>query len=200
MNRWLVVAGGVMMNMALGTVYALSAFLLPLEREFGWTRAQTSWVTTLNIFMISAWFIVGGRLNDRKGPRYAAAIGCLLYSLGFLLASRIDSLLGFYLTAGIIVGTGNGFGYVVPLAVYTAEWKAWKARREEGEVPERYMRVDVWCWGTLGEAVAQFFANDQREILVEGFWGPQRVYEGKITFQFAATRISPILWEKEHGS
>ena len=117
MNRWLVVAGGVMMNMALGTVYALSAFLLPLEREFGWTRAQTSWVTTLNIFMISAWFIVGGRLNDRKGPRYAAAIGCLLYSLGFLLASRIDSLLGFYLTAGIIVGTGNGFGYVVPTAV-----------------------------------------------------------------------------------
>ena len=120
-----------------------------------------------------------------------------------LVATDFDHLVGFLSVRNPprkVPFKRGGFGYVVPLAVYTAEWKAWKARREEGEVPERYMRVDVWCWGTLGEAVAQFFANDQREILVEGFWGPQRVYEGKITFQFAATRISPILWEKEHGS
>ena len=46
-NRWIRVGGGVMMNMALGTFYAVSAFLLPLEKEFGWTRAQTSWVSTI---------------------------------------------------------------------------------------------------------------------------------------------------------
>ena len=117
MNRWWVVVGGVMMNMALGTFYAVSAFMLPLEKDFGWTRAQTSWVTTFGIVMIACWFVVGGLLNDRKGPRFAAAIGGVLFSSGFFLASQIHSLVAFYLTLGVCVGAGNGFGYVVPTAV-----------------------------------------------------------------------------------
>jgi len=115
-----------MMNMALGTFYANSTFLPSLEKEFGWTRAQTSLVTTFGIVMIASWFVVGGRLNDRKGPRITALIGGLLFSLGFFLASHLESvastlhlptLWGFYLTVGICVGAGNGFGYVVPTAV-----------------------------------------------------------------------------------
>jgi len=47
---------------ALGTFYANSAFLPSLEKEFGWTRAQTSLVTTFGIVMIASWFVVGGRL------------------------------------------------------------------------------------------------------------------------------------------
>ena len=43
-NRWLPVLGGVLMNLALGSLYAWSVFVVPLEREFGWTRADTSWV------------------------------------------------------------------------------------------------------------------------------------------------------------
>jgi OFA family oxalate/formate antiporter-like MFS transporter len=117
MNRWWVVVGGVMMNMALGTFYAVSAFMLPLEKEFGWTRSQTSWVTSFGIMMIASWFVVGGFLNDRKGPRLVGAIGGVLFSSGFFLASQIHSLLAFYLTLGICVGAGNGFGYVVPTAV-----------------------------------------------------------------------------------
>ena len=117
MNRWWIVVGGVMMNMALGTFYAVSAFLLPLEKEFHWTRAQTSLVTTFGIVMIASWFVVGGILNDRKGPAIRAAIGGILFSMGFFLASQIHSLLAFYLTIGVCVGAGNGFGYVVPTAV-----------------------------------------------------------------------------------
>jgi OFA family oxalate/formate antiporter-like MFS transporter len=43
MNRWWPVAGGMLLNVALGSIYAWSVFVLPLEREFGGTRAQTSW-------------------------------------------------------------------------------------------------------------------------------------------------------------
>jgi MFS transporter, OFA family, oxalate/formate antiporter len=116
-NRWLPVAGGVMMNLALGMFYGMSVFLLPLEKEFGWTRAQTSWVTTIGLGMIAVWYVIAGLIHDRRGPRLVAAIGGTLFSAGLLLASYTTSLLMFYLTAGVIAGTGSGFGYVVPTSV-----------------------------------------------------------------------------------
>ena len=54
-----------MMNMAFGTFYAISAFMLPLEQEFGWTRAQTSWVPTIGFVMIATWYVIAGRIHDR---------------------------------------------------------------------------------------------------------------------------------------
>jgi OFA family oxalate/formate antiporter-like MFS transporter len=116
-NRWLPVVGGVMLNMALGTFYAMTAFLLPLEKEFGWTRAQTSWVTTIGIGMIAGWYVIAGAIHDRKGPRLVAAIGGTLFSLGLFLASYTQSLTWFFVTAGFIAGVGGGFGYVVPTSV-----------------------------------------------------------------------------------
>ena len=121
MKRWLPVVGGVMLNMALGTFYAMSVFMLPLEKEFGWTRAQTSWVTTIGLSLLTAWFVVAGYIQDRRGPKLVAAVGGSLFSLGLFLASYTQSLTMFYLTAGVIVGTGSGFGYVVPTAV-GAKW------------------------------------------------------------------------------
>ena len=106
-----------MMNMALGTFYAMSVFMLPLEKEFGWTRAQTSWATTIGLALLTAWFVVAGYIQDRRGPKLVAAIGGTLFSLGFFLASYTQSLTMFYVTAGVIAGTGSGFGYVVPMAV-----------------------------------------------------------------------------------
>ena len=107
-NRWLPVVGGVMMNMALGMFYGMSVFMLPLEKEFGWTRAQTSWVTTIGLALIAVWYVIAGFIQDRRGPRPVAVIGGLLFSLGFFLASYTSSLTAFYLTAGVIAGTGSG--------------------------------------------------------------------------------------------
>jgi OFA family oxalate/formate antiporter-like MFS transporter len=106
-----------MLNMALGTFYAMSAFMLPLEKEFGWTRAQTSWITTIGIAMIASWYVIAGLIHDRRGPRIVAAVGGTLFSLGLFLASFTQSLTWFYVTAGFIAGTGSGFGYVVPASV-----------------------------------------------------------------------------------
>jgi MFS transporter, OFA family, oxalate/formate antiporter len=116
-NRWLPVVGGVMMNMALGMFYGMSVFMLPLEKEFGWTRAQTSWVSTIGLALIAVWYVIAGFIQDRRGPRPVAVVGGLLFSLGFFLASYTRSLPMFYLTAGVIAGTGSGFGYVIPTSV-----------------------------------------------------------------------------------
>ena len=121
MNRWLAVAGGVSMNLALGSLYAWSVFVLPLEREFGWTRAQTSWVFTIAVFVFAVTFVLAGRIQDRHGPRVCALIGGVLVSAGFWLASRTASLPYLYLTMGLVVGLGNGFGYATPIPV-ASKW------------------------------------------------------------------------------
>ena len=121
MNRWRVVIGGVSMNLALGSLYAWSVFVAPLEKEFGWTRAQTSLVYTIAIVCFALSFVVAGRIQDLKGPRICAAIGGVLVSAGFFLASWTNSLTGLYLCLGVIVGLGNGFGYATPMPV-ASKW------------------------------------------------------------------------------
>ena len=121
MNRWRVVIGGMSMNLALGSLYAWSVFVLPLEKEFGWTRAQTSWVFTIAIVTFALTFILAGRIQDKLGPRPCAFIGALLVSAGFFFASTTTSLLFLYVVFGLIVGAGNGFGYATPIPV-ASKW------------------------------------------------------------------------------
>src|SRR5207237_9677637 len=86
MNRWQVVVGGVSMNLALGSLYAWSVFVLPLEKEFGWTRAQTSWVFTNAVLTFAVTFILAGRIQDAHGPGICAFLGAVLVSAGFFVA------------------------------------------------------------------------------------------------------------------
>ncbi|HEV3139491.1 MAG TPA: OFA family MFS transporter [Vicinamibacterales bacterium] len=116
-NRWLPVFGGILMNLALGSLYAWSVFVPPLEKEFGWTRGQTSWVYTIAIVCFALTFVAAGRIQDVKGPRLCAFLGGALVSAGFVLASFTTSLTMLYLFYGVIVGVGNGFGYATPMPV-----------------------------------------------------------------------------------
>jgi MFS transporter, OFA family, oxalate/formate antiporter len=120
-NRWLPVVGGILMNLALGSLYAWSVFVPPLEREFGWRRADTSWVYTIAIVTFALTFVAAGRIQDLKGPKICAFLGGLLVSGGFFLSSYTSSLLFLYVTFGVVVGLGNGFGYATPIPV-ASKW------------------------------------------------------------------------------
>jgi OFA family oxalate/formate antiporter-like MFS transporter len=116
-NRWLPVLGGILMNLALGSLYAWSVFVLPLEQEFGWRRQDTSWVFTIAIVCFALTFVAAGRIQDLKGPRICALLGGILVSAGFILSSFTTSLATLYTYFGVIVGIGNGFGYATPTPV-----------------------------------------------------------------------------------
>ena len=115
--RWPALVGGGLLNVALGTYYAWSVFVPALEREFGWNRTQTSLVPTIDMVMLASMFMVAGLIQNRVGPRTVATIGGILFSAGLLLASWTQSLTMLYLTWGVMVGAGLGFGYLAPITV-----------------------------------------------------------------------------------
>jgi MFS transporter, OFA family, oxalate/formate antiporter len=121
LNRWWRVVGGLLMNLALGSLYAWSVFVAPLEKEFGWKRADTSSVFAYAIVVFALSFIVAGRLQDKLGPFKVSITGCILLTAGFLLSARTDSLTYLIVCFGVIVGIGNGFGYATPIPVM-AKW------------------------------------------------------------------------------
>jgi len=120
-NRWWRVVGGLCMNLALGSLYAWSVFVAPLEKEFGWKRADTSTVFTIAIFVFAVSFVLAGRLQDKFGPFGVSLAGGILVSLGFFLSTYTHSLNYLYVCFGVIVGLGNGFGYSTPIPVM-AKW------------------------------------------------------------------------------
>ena len=120
-SRWWRVVGGMSMNLALGSLYAWSVFVAPLEKEFGWKRAQTSNVFTIAVVVFALTFIVAGRLQDKFGPFWVSLTGGVLVSLGFFLCAYTHSLNYLYVCFGVIGGLGNGFGYATPIPVM-AKW------------------------------------------------------------------------------
>jgi OFA family oxalate/formate antiporter-like MFS transporter len=120
-NRWWRVVGGLSMNMALGTLYGWSVFVAPLEKEFAWTRSQTSTTFTVAVSVFALSFILAGRLQDKLGPFWISITGGVLVSLGFFLCAYTQSLAWLYVCFGVIGGLGNGFGYATPIPVM-AKW------------------------------------------------------------------------------
>ena len=120
-NRWWRVVGGLSMNLALGTVYAWSVFVAPLEKEFGWKRADTSMIFTIAVFVFGLAFILAGRLQDKKGPFWISVTGGVLVSVGFFLSAWTTTLAWVFFWFGAIGGIGNGFGYATPIPVM-AKW------------------------------------------------------------------------------
>jgi OFA family oxalate/formate antiporter-like MFS transporter len=117
-NRWVIAAAGVLMQVALGAVYAWSVFRAPLIKQFGWSITEVTLTFTISIFVLGISAFFGGLWLNRKGPRIVAITGGALYGLGVFLASySANRLWWLYLTYGVIGGIGLGLSYIVPVAV-----------------------------------------------------------------------------------
>jgi len=116
-NRWLIAAAGVVMQVALGAVYAWSVFRIPLTTTYGWTISQVTLTFELAILVLGFASFAGGLLMARVGPRLVAVAAGLCYGLGTILAGQADgNIARLYLTYGVLGGIGLGLGYIVPLA------------------------------------------------------------------------------------
>src|SRR5512146_673241 len=109
------------MNLALGSLYAWSVFVAPLEKQYKWTRAETTWTFTIAVVVFAITFVIAGRIQDKVGPFVCSVTGGILVSLGFFLCAYTSNLGYLYFCFGVIGGLGNGFGYCTPIPVM-AKW------------------------------------------------------------------------------
>jgi MFS transporter, OFA family, oxalate/formate antiporter len=115
-NRWLIAVAGVLMQIALGAVYAWSVFRIPLTQAHGWGIAEVTFAFELAILILGFASFAGGLWMKNAGPRPVAFAAAILYGLGVALTGQSTSLTMLYLTYGVVAGAGLGLGYIVPIA------------------------------------------------------------------------------------
>src|ERR671921_1571651 len=83
-GRWWIVIAAVLVQLALGAVYAWSVFNKPLQDQFGWSKAEAVLPFEVAIGTIFIGSLIGGRIQDRRGPPAVALVGGVLHSPGLL--------------------------------------------------------------------------------------------------------------------
>jgi OFA family oxalate/formate antiporter-like MFS transporter len=118
-NRSLYVVIGFVLFLFLGLLYAWSLFIAPLEKDFGWTRAQTSLIFTISIIFFCLGGIAGGFITGRKSPGFTILISAVFLLFGFGASSQINSLPAIFITYGVISGFGIGLSYNAVISTVT---------------------------------------------------------------------------------
>jgi MFS transporter, OFA family, oxalate/formate antiporter len=117
----LVLITGALMNFVLGSFYAWSVFLQPIQNELGVSRGEVSsvfsfTVTSYTIAMILAPYI----LNRLQKAEIIAGVSLMFASLGLALAAWGSSVSAMVLGYGIFFGMaiGLGFNFTLQLVNY----------------------------------------------------------------------------------
>jgi len=104
-------------NLSIGALYAWSVIssqlTTPVELGgFGWTTSQAGLPFSIAIIMLSTGMLIGGRIQDKIGPRWVVTAGSVLAGAGLVLAGFSgNSVMGVVLSYGVISAVGMGFGY-----------------------------------------------------------------------------------------
>ena len=123
---WFVVAAAFAVTfVGFGCPYSFSAFIEPLQRDFGASRGSVSLVFALAGFLYFSVGSISGPLADRFGSRRLAFIGMIMIGTGLVAASVAQSLLQVYSAYGLGIGLGVGCSYVPAVGAVPR----WFARR-----------------------------------------------------------------------
>lgn len=108
---------GTLLMLLLGIVYSYSMFRLEIESMYDVDSVLSGIPYMLVLAFYSLFMMIGGILYSRYSTLKVALTGTLLVGGGFILASLTTSILGIALTYGVLIGTGIGILYGLPLRI-----------------------------------------------------------------------------------
>ena len=126
----LVLAGGIVMGLALGVRHVQGLFLLPVTLDRGWSRETFGFAMAIQNL---SWGIAQpftGMVADRFGSAKVIAAGLLFYAVGLFLMVHADTPSAFVWAAGLCIGiglSGTTFGavYGAISRLVTPERRSW---------------------------------------------------------------------------
>ncbi len=119
-NRWLMVIGAMAIHMCIGSVYAWSVYVKPIQSTMNWTLTDVTITFSIAIFFLGLSAALMGKFVEKNGPRVAATLAAVLFGLGTMgsgLAIAFESKILLYLTYGVLGGAGLGIGYISPVSM-----------------------------------------------------------------------------------
>jgi sugar phosphate permease len=119
---WMVGAGCAMQFLqSCLLLQAFGAYVAILRDDMGWTKTQLAGAAALHQVEAAVLGPVLGWVIDRFGTQGVIRTGVVVFGIGFMLLSQIETLLGFY-GAFIVVALGASLGGFFPLNVALIHW------------------------------------------------------------------------------
>ncbi len=119
---WIVGAAVVLQALPAGLLQqAYGAYVVLLEREFGWNRTTLSGAFSVVRMEEGLLGPLQGVLLDRFGPRTVMRVGTVVFAAGFFVFARIDSVVGFY-GAFMIMAIGASLAGFLSVTTAIVNW------------------------------------------------------------------------------
>ena len=112
-----VLAAGILFNLSIQVLYVWSllkdVMKTPLAQGgWGWTSQEAGFPYTLAIIFFAVGVLIGGRVQDKIGPRWVATVGGAMVGFGLIISGLVgENPIGATVGYGIVTGLGIGFGY-----------------------------------------------------------------------------------------
>src|SRR2546425_2580170 len=127
---WYMVAAGCGLQFLQSSLLMQSfgAYVAVLRDDRGWSKTALSGAAALHQMEAATLGPVLGWIIDRFGPQGLIRIGVVVFGVGFMLFSQVESLLEFY-GAFIVMAIGSSFCGFFPINVALINWfERWRAR------------------------------------------------------------------------
>lgn len=120
MRYRVVVAAFLTQAIIIGCMFSYGVFFKILEEEIGWSRTILSASSSVAFLTMGILAMVGGRLNDRYGPRWVLSVAGLITGIGYVLMSQVSESWQLLIFFGFFVGIGLSTHDVVTLSTVAA--------------------------------------------------------------------------------
>lgn len=197
---------------------AFGAYVATLERDFGWSKTALSAGAALQSVEAAVLGPLLGWIVDRFGAQHMIRSGIVVFGIGFMLLSQIDSLAGFYV-AIVVIAIGSSLCGYFPLTVAVVQWFEKKRARALSAmslgmalggvfVPLVAWSMQTWGWRVtaagsgvvamaLGWPLARMFRRRPEDVgeAIDG--EPVDAQHPPMTHQPAGAAIAPVLAASE---
>ena len=122
-----------------GTVGAPGVFIVPLQKEFGWSTAEISSALSIRFILFGLMAPFAAALLNRYGLRNVTLSALLVVVSGLVASLFMTKVWHLMLLWGVVIGLGTGMTALVLGATIAARWFV-RAARPRGRHPHRQRR------------------------------------------------------------